>query len=90
MRHWALFALLLMIIIAAPALAQVQSLGEISFAVPEGWSYQGAADGGIMLLKQGTNFWIITIYPQRPASGDQNADFKSALAGRGFQCAAVQ
>jgi hypothetical protein len=76
MRHWALSVLFC--VIAVPAFTQVQMVGDISFAVPEGWSYQGAADGGMMLLKQGTNFWIITIYPQRPASGDQNADFKSA------------
>lgn len=53
-------------------------MGDVSFAVPEGWSYQASNDGGLMLLKQGQNFWIITIYPQRPASGDQNANFKSA------------
>lgn len=80
MRRWALilFALLLTIVSVVPASAQVQSLGDLSFAVPEGWQYQGAADGGLMLLKQGANFWIITVHPQRPASGDQNADFKSA------------
>src|SRR5215831_13743260 len=79
MRRWALVVLLLAgIFVVAPAFAQVQNIGDISFAVPEGWTYQGAADGGLMLLKQGTNFWIITIYPQRPASGDQNADFKNA------------
>lgn len=75
MRRWALCALLLIII--APAFAQVQTVGDVSFAVPDGWTYQGSTDGGLMLLKQGTNFWIITIYAQRPASGDQNADFKS-------------
>lgn len=79
MRHWALAVLLLIIVLAAPAFAQVQTVGDVSFAVPEGWSYQASNDGGgLMLLKQGTNFWIITIYPQRPASGNQNADFKTA------------
>ena len=76
MRRWALAVLLLMI--AAPAFAQVQTVGDISFAVPAGWTYQGSADGGLMMLKQGTNFWIITVHAQRPASGNQNADFKSA------------
>ena len=78
MRHWALAVFLLIIVLAAPAFAQVQTVGDISFAVPEGWTYQGSTDGGLMLLKQGANFWIITIHAQRPAGGDQNANFKSA------------
>src|SRR5215469_11828994 len=78
MRHWALTVLLLTIVLPAPAFAQVQTVGDVSFAVPEGWTYQSSADGGLMLLKQGANFWIITVHAQRPASGNQNADFKSA------------
>jgi hypothetical protein len=76
MRRWALFALLL--IIGGSAFAQVQTVGNLSFAVPEGWTYQAAGDGGLMLSKQGTNFWIITVHSPRPASGDPNADFKMA------------
>jgi hypothetical protein len=78
MRRWALALLFFVIASAAPAFAQVQTVGNISFAVPAGWTYQGSADGGLMLLKQDTNFWIITVHGPRPASGDQNADFKSA------------
>ncbi|HEY2915042.1 MAG TPA: hypothetical protein VGK21_16870 [Candidatus Angelobacter sp.] len=78
MRHWALAMLLLIIVLAAPAFAQVQTVGDLSFAVPQGWTYQGTADGGVMLIKQDTNFWIITVHAPRPTSGDQNADFKSA------------
>jgi len=78
MRRWALAVLLLIIVIAAPAFAQIQTVGDVSFAVPEGWSYQGSKDGGLMLLKQGTNFWIVSVHAPRPTSGDQNADFKSA------------
>ncbi|HET9838843.1 MAG TPA: hypothetical protein VFR84_11450 [Candidatus Angelobacter sp.] len=78
MRRWALVALLLAFVCAAPAFAQVQGFGDVSFAVPDGWSYQGSADGGLMLLKQGTNFWILTVHTPRPTSGDQNADFKAA------------
>jgi hypothetical protein len=76
MRRWALCALLL--IIVAPAFAQVQTVGDVSFAVPEGWTYQASADGGLMLLKQDPNFWIVTVHPPRPTTGDQNADFKNA------------
>src|ERR1700739_1219041 len=78
MRRWALAVLLVTFVLAAPAFAQVQTVGDISFAVPQGWTYQGSTDGGLMLLKQGANFWIITIHAQRPSSGNQNADFKSA------------
>jgi hypothetical protein len=76
MRRWALCALLL--IQVAPAFAQVQTVGDVSFAVPEGWTYQASADGGLMLLKQDQNFWILTVHPPRPTTGDQNADFKNA------------
>lgn len=77
MHRWGLAALLSVIVVAAPAFAQVQTVGDLSFAVPDGWSYQPSKDGGLMMLKQGQNFWIITVYAQRPASGNQNADFKS-------------
>src|SRR6478609_1967051 len=77
MRRWALSALLL-IVIAVPAFAQVQTVGDVSFAVPEGWTSQGAADGGYMMLKQGTNFWIVSVHPPRPTSGNPNVDFKTA------------
>ena len=87
MRHWALFILLFALAIATPGAAQapassagVQTIGDVSFAVPEGWQYQAASNssGGLMLLKQGQNFWVITMYaPLRP-SGDANANFKAA------------
>ncbi|HEY4678377.1 MAG TPA: hypothetical protein VIJ01_14515 [Candidatus Angelobacter sp.] len=78
MRHWALAVLLLIVVPAVPAFPQVQTMGNVSFAVRVGWSYQGSADGGPMLLKQDPNFWIITVHGPRPAGGDQNANFKSA------------
>jgi hypothetical protein len=78
MRRWPLIALLSVIVMTAPAFAQVQTVGDVSFAVPEGWTYQAAGDGGLMLLKQGANFWIITVHAPRPASGNPNADFKTA------------
>ena len=78
MRRWSLAVLLLTFILSAPALPQVQTVGDISFAVPQGWTYQGSPDGGLMLLKQDPNFWIITVHAPRPSSGNQNANFKSA------------
>jgi len=78
MRRWALTVSLLIIAVAAPCFAQVQTVGDVSFAVPEGWAYQAAQNGGAMVLKQGQSFWIISVHPPRPTSGDQNADFKAA------------
>ena len=39
MRHWALALLLLIMVLAASTFAQVQTVGDLSFAVPEGWTY---------------------------------------------------
>ena len=78
MHRWALAVLLLTFVIVAPAFAQVQTVGDVSFAVPPGWAYQGAADGGYMMLKQGTNFWIVSVHPPRPTTGNPNVDFKTA------------
>jgi len=79
MRHWALYRLLLVVLmVAAPVFGQVQTVGDVSFAVPDGWIYQGAGNGGAMVLKQGTNFWIISIHAPRPTSGNPNADYKAA------------
>jgi hypothetical protein len=78
MLRWALAVLLLTFVIVAPAFAQVQTVGDVSFSVPPGWTYQGAADGGYMMLKQGTNFWIVSVHPPRPTTGNPNVDFKTA------------
>ena len=69
---------MLFLMIVVPALAQVQTVGEVSFAVPDGWSYQGSHDGGLMLLKQDQNFWIVSVHATRPTTGDANLDFKNA------------
>ena len=69
---------LLFLTFTAPLLAQVQSIGDVSFAVPDGWTYQGAANGGAMILKQGAYFWIISVHASRPTTGNPSADFKAA------------
>ena len=76
MRRSALFFVFLTV--AAPLFAQVQSVGDVSFAVPDGWTYQGAANGGAMILKQGANFWVISVHASRPTTGNAAADFKAA------------
>lgn len=84
MRRWALARFLLIFMIAAPAIAQVQTVGDVSFAVPEGWSYQGSTDSGLMLLKQDANFWIITVHPPRAGQRRPERRFQEHLAQRGL------
>jgi hypothetical protein len=81
MRGWALLVLISVSLIAAPAIAQVQTVGDVSFAVPEGWAYQGSTDGGLMMLKQDANFWIVSVHAPRPTTGNPNVDFKNAWIG---------
>jgi hypothetical protein len=69
---------LLSLVIAGPAFSQVQTIGNVSFAVPDGWQFQAAQGGGAMFLKQGANYWIISVHTPLSASGDANADFKAA------------
>ena len=67
--------------LAAIAQAQnfgVQTVGDVSFAVPDGWTYAGSADGGLMTRKEGTSYWMIAVMTPIPASGDPTADFKAA------------
>jgi hypothetical protein len=62
----------------ACATAQVQTVGAVSFAVPEGWSYQRGPDFGAMSLKADSRFWVVAVYTDMPSSGHPNADFRSA------------
>ncbi len=62
----------------AAASAQVQSVGDVSFAVPDGWQYQQGPDFGAMTLKADNRFWLVAVYSAMPSSGDANADFKTA------------
>lgn len=62
----------------AVASAQVQTVGDVSFAVPDGWQYQQGPDFGAMTLKTGDRFWLVAVYSAMPSSGDPNADFKTA------------
>jgi len=79
MPRWVSIALLFTIAVASPAVAQVQTLGDISFAVPDGWTYQAAkGGGGAMFLKQGANFWIISVHDPQQPSGNASLDFKNA------------
>jgi len=57
---------------------RVQTIGDVSFAVPDGWSYTAGADFGAMSYKEGASFWLFAVYTPMPASGDPVADFKAA------------
>jgi hypothetical protein len=68
----------------------VQSVGDVSFAVPDGWTYTSTADGGLMTFKEGASYWMIAVLTPTPTSGDPTADFKSTwrrvvLKNPGFQ-----
>src|SRR5215467_11873109 len=74
----ALTVVLSLFIFAAPAVSQVQTIGTISFAVPEGWQYQQGPDFGAMVLKTSDRFWMTAVYTPTPSSGNADADFKAA------------
>ena len=74
----------------AAAWAQVQTVGDVSFAVPDGWTYQPGATFGAEVLKTDNRFWVIAVYSSMPSTGDANADFRAAwqrvvLAGPDYQ-----
>jgi hypothetical protein len=88
MRHR--IAVLALTLLALPLCAQVQTIGDVSFAVPEGWKYQQGPDHGGMVLTQGKNLWVMAVYTPMPSSGDAVTDLKTAwkrivLAGSDYQ-----
>jgi hypothetical protein len=75
---------------AASTSAQVHSVGDVSFAAPDGWTYQQGPDFGAMTMKADTRYWILAVYTAMLSSGDPNADFRAAwkrvvLAGPDYQ-----
>ena len=45
---------------------RVQSIGDVTFAVPDGWAYQAATDFGGMLYKEGNSYWFFAVYSAMP------------------------
>ena len=87
---WRCAYALVLCLCAVTASAQVQRVGDVSFAVPEGWTYQAAADGGLVFLKSGKDYWVMAVYTPMPSSGDAEMDLKAAwrrivLAGKDYQ-----
>lgn len=58
--------------------AQVQTVGAVSFAIPDAWQYKQGPDFGAMTMKSDNRFWVIAVYTDMPTSGDPNADFRAA------------
>jgi hypothetical protein len=65
---------------ASSASAQVQAVGPVSFAVPEGMKYEQnpGEEHASMSFADGKNFLIIVITKPLPPTGDAEANFKSA------------
>ena len=70
--------LLALCLFTIPVLAQVQTVGDVSFAVPDGWTYKAGNGFGAMAHQEGDRFWAFAVYSSMPSSGDSNADFKAA------------
>lgn len=84
------FLSLLIVLCAQVAFAQVQSVGDVTFAVPDGWTYKPGADFGAAVLVSGQNFWLMAVYTPMPSSGDPTTDWKAAwtrivLVGKDYQ-----
>jgi hypothetical protein len=78
MLRLAFSTLLLFSALSAAAFDEVHTLGDVSFSVPEGWTYQPGKDFGAMVLKSGQNFWLMAVYTPMPSSGDVTQDLKTA------------
>jgi hypothetical protein len=63
---------------AASVFAQVQTAGDVSFAVLDGWQYQQGTDFGALTVKSDNRFWMVAVYSSMPSRGDANADFAAA------------
>ncbi len=82
--------LFLLLVSALAVSAQVQTVGDVSFAVPDGWQYKPGANFGAMTLSAGQNFWFLAVFSQMPSSGNPENDLLAAwqkivLAGPDYQ-----
>jgi hypothetical protein len=73
-----LAALLVFFVLVLPLAAQVQTVGDVSFGIPDGWQYTQGPDFGAASLKTNDRFWLVAVYTPMPASGNAIADFKAA------------
>ncbi len=78
MRHRILTLALTLTFLTVPLCVQVQTIGDVSFAVPDGWKYQQGSDYRGMVLIQGKNLRVMAVYTPMPSSGDATTDLKTA------------
>ncbi len=75
------FALpIILCLTALTASAKVQTVGDVSFSVPEGWNYEQkpGEDHATIISVADQRFIAIVVYSARPSSGNADADFQSA------------
>ncbi len=72
--------ILLLSLSACIASAQVKTLGDISFAAPEGWTYEQkpGADHASMSIVAGSRYCVLGVYTPERSSGNAEADFVTA------------
>lgn len=65
---------------AAQLDTQIRSVGEVSFAPPEGWAYtQRSGNGPATMTTSGPNWYCrITVFPAFPSGRDLDVDFATA------------
>ena len=70
------------LLFAGGAAAQVQSFGEVSFAVPDGWEYSVDASGDHATLSTLQNGQVVALAVFRPlrSTGNPDNDFRAAWA----------
>lgn len=80
MFRFAISAGVCVFLAASSGVSQVQTVGDVSFSVPDGWQYSHNIPGGfgMMTMKQGRNFWMMTVFTQWPSSGNANTDLNAA------------
>ncbi|MFI5104960.1 MAG: hypothetical protein ACHP79_08560 [Terriglobales bacterium] len=85
----------LVFLMVSPVLCQgqggVQGFGDVTFAVPDGWTYTaGQGGGGMMSLKDGQRFAVMAVWPPMVSSGNAETDLLTAwntivIAGGGYR-----
>lgn len=72
-----------MIFCVSAATAQVQSIGDVSFAVPEGWLHYSQRPGenhATLTGNRNGGIWTISVFKPLRSSGNPDADFRAAWA----------
>ncbi len=79
---WRLALLFSVCLWAGIASAQVQSLGEVSFAVPGGWEYEGqtSADSATLSITLDGQVVALAVFQPLRSSGNPDTDFRAAWA----------